>query len=219
LPPLPPEEDNYFRTHARRYALLLDLVRDLNPRKILVVGPSYESGLLREAFPAATVNTLGWYDDRFPLRQGEQHTDLDLNESEYPQLERHDLIVCGEVIEHLHVSPVSVLRFLAELLSPDGRLVLQTPNATALPKRLRLLIGRNPYEPIRDAPRNPGHFHEYTVPELRGLLEAAGLEVIRLITANYFNHGSRRNQLYRLVGPVLPGTLREGITVVARSSR
>jgi SAM-dependent methyltransferase len=219
LPPLPPEKDSYFRTHARRYALLLDLVRDLNPRKILVVGPSYESGLLREAFPDATVNTLGWHDHRFPLREGEQHTDFDLNESEYPELEPHDLIVCGEVIEHLHVPPLPVVRFLAEALSPEGRLVLQTPNAVALPKRLRMLIGRNPYAPIRNEPRNPGHYHEYTVKEVRGLLEAAGLDVLNLITANYFDHGSPQNRLYRAVGLVLPGTLREGITVVARSSR
>jgi SAM-dependent methyltransferase len=219
LPPLPPEDDSYLRTHSRRYRLLLDLVRDLSPRNILVVGPSYESALLREAFPEATVNTLGWYDDRFPLREGEQHTDFDLNEVDYPALEPHDLIVCGEVVEHLHVSPVPVLRFLAGLLTPTGRLVLQTPNATALPKRLRMLIGRNPYAPIRVEPRNPGHFHEYTVRELRDLLEMAGLEVLRLITANYFDHGSRQNRLYRAVGPVLPGTLREGITIVARPSK
>ena len=219
MPPLPPEDDSYFRTHVRRYRVLLDLVRNLSPRTILVVGPSYESALLREAFPEARVNTLGWYDDRFPLREGERHTDFDLNGSEYPELEPHDLVVCGEVLEHLHVPPVPVLQFLAGVLTPAGRLVLQTPNATALPKRLRMLIGRNPYAPIRDEPRNPGHFHEYTVRELRSLLAAAGLEVMRLITANYFDHGSRKNKLYRAVGPVLPATLREGITVVARSSR
>jgi SAM-dependent methyltransferase len=221
LPPLPPDNDGYLRTHSRRYALLIDLVRDVSPRprQILVVGPSYESALLRDAFPKASVNTLGWYDHRFPLREGERHTDFDLNESEYPELEPHDLIVCGEVLEHLHVPPVPVLRFLAGVLSAEGRLVLQTPNATALPKRLRMLIGRNPYAPIRDEPRNPGHFHEYTVRELRGLVEAAGLEVLRLITANYFDHGSRQNQLYRAVGPLLPRTLREGITVVARPRR
>ena len=219
MPPLPPDNEIYLRTHSRRYALLLDLVRELSPRKILVVGPSYESALLREAFPDATVNTLGWHDHRFPLRDGEQHTEFDLNEAEYPDLEPHDLIVCGEVIEHLHVSPVPVLRFLAGALAPDGRLVLQTPNATALPKRLRMLQGRNPYDPVRDEPRNPGHFHEYTIGELRDALEAAGLDVTRLITANYFDHGSRKNRLYRAVGPVLPGTLREGITVVARARR
>lgn len=221
MPPLPPSPDEqvYLRTHRRRYALLLDLVQVLNPRTILVVGPSYESALLRERLPAAVIDTLGWLDHRFPLREGERHTQVDLNDGEYPELEPHDVIVCAEVIEHLYVSPVPVLRFLAGGLAPGGNFVVQTPNATALPKRIRMLLGRNPYEPIRDEPANPGHFHEYTVGELRDAFEAAGLEITRLVTANYFDHGSRKNRAYRALGPLLPSTLREGITVVARSRR
>lgn len=221
MPPQPrsSDEEVYLRTHQRRYALLLDLVERLAPERILVVGPSFESALLRERLPDATVNTLGWLDHRFPLREGEQHVELDLNEGEYPELEPHDIVVCCEVIEHLHVPATQVLRFLATGLAPDGHLVLQTPNATALPKRLRMLLGRNPYEPIRDQPGNPGHFHEYTVPELRAAVEDAGLEVEQLLTANYFDHGSRKNRAYRAVGRTLPPTLREGITVVARSRR
>jgi len=81
------------------------------------------------------------------------------------------------------------------------------------------LIGRNPYAPIRNEPRNPGHFHEYTVGELRAAVVAAGLEVERVVTANYFDHGSQKNRIFRAVEPMLPGTLREGITVVARPRR
>jgi SAM-dependent methyltransferase len=221
LPPQPrnPDEQVYLRTHQRRYALLLDLVESLAPERILVVGPSFESALLRERLPGATVDTLGWLDHRFPHREGENHVELDLNADEYPELEPHDVVVCCEVIEHLHVPATRVLRFLATGLTPGGRLVLQTPNATALPKRLRMLLGRNPYEPIRDEPGNPGHFHEYTVPELRAAVEGAGLQVEQLLTANYFDHGSRKNRAYRAVGRALPATLREGITVVARSRR
>jgi SAM-dependent methyltransferase len=218
-PPHSPDEQVYLRTHSRRYALLLDLVEELAPMRILVVGPSFESALMRERLGDATVNTLGWLDHRFPLREGEQHLELDLNDGEYPVLEAHDVVVCCEVIEHLHVPAARVLRFLATGLAPDGHLVLQTPNATALPKRVRMLLGRNPYEPIRDEPGNPGHFHEYTVPELRAAVEGAGLEVERLLTANYFDHGSRKNRAYRAVGRALPPTLREGITVVARPRR
>jgi trans-aconitate methyltransferase len=218
-PPRSPEEQVYLRTHRRRYALLLDLVQELSPKTILVVGPSFESALLRDRFPGATIDTLGWLDHRFPLREGERHTQVDLNDSEYPELEPHDVIVCAEVIEHLHVSPVPVLRFLSGGLAPGGRLVVQTPNATALPKRIRMLLGRNPYEPIREESANPGHFHEYTVGELREAVEAAGLEISRLLTANYFDHGSRKNRAYRALGPLLPGTLREGITVVAQPRR
>jgi 2-polyprenyl-3-methyl-5-hydroxy-6-metoxy-1,4-benzoquinol methylase len=180
------------------------------------VGPSFETALLREALPAAQVNTLGWEDHRFPRREGEYHTQLDLNDSDYPELEPHDVIVCGEVIEHLHVALVPVLRFLSTGLSPRGSLVIQTPNAAALPKRLRMIVGRNPYEPIRSTPQNPGHFHEYTVGELRAALTDAGFEITRLVTANYFDHGSRKNRAFRALGPVVPRTLREGITVVAR---
>jgi hypothetical protein len=221
LPPQPRNADEqvYLRTHSRRYALLLDLVEGIAPQRVLVVGPSFESALLRERLPDTTVDTLGWLDHRFPLREAEYHIEFDLNSGEYPELEAHDVVVCCEVIEHLHVPAARVLRFLATALAPDGRLVLQTPNATALPKRLRMLLGRNPYEPIRDEPGNPGHFHEYTVPELRTAVEDAGLEVERLLTANYFDHGSRKNSAYRAVERVLPPTLREGITVVARSRR
>jgi hypothetical protein len=217
-PPRSPDEEVYLRTHAQRYAVLLDLIEGMAPRRILVVGPSFESALLRERFPDATVDTLGWLDHRFPLREGERHIELDLNAGEYPELEPHDVIVCCEVIEHLHVPATGVLRFLATGLASPGHLVLQTPNATALPKRIRMLLGRNPYEPIRSEPGNPGHFHEYTVPELRAAVEGAGLEITRLLTANYFDHGSRKNRAYRAVGSVLPPGLREGITVVARRS-
>jgi hypothetical protein len=226
-PPLPDlrtrygasEEQVYLRTHEARYRVLIELVAELAPRRILVVGPSYERVLLGEAFPGVTVNTLGWYDHRFPRGEGEQHTEFDLNEIDYPTLERHDVVVCAEVIEHLHVALVPVLRFLATGLEPDGRLILQTPNATALPKRLRMMLGRNPYDPIREERGNPGHFHEHTVGELLDAVEAAGLEVTRWLTANYFDHGSRKNRVYRALGPVLPRTLREGITVVARPGR
>jgi SAM-dependent methyltransferase len=217
--PRNPDEQVYLRTHARRYAVLLELVEGFAPKTILVVGPSYESVLLRETIPGATVDTLGWEDHRFPRVGGERHLQHDLNDPDYPELDRHDVIVCAEVIEHLHVPAEPVLRALAGGLAPDGHLVLQTPNATALPKRLRMVLGRNPYAPIRSQPGNPGHFHEYTVRELRDAVEAAGLEIERLVAANYFDHGSRKNRAYRALGPVLPRTLREGITVVARSSR
>jgi SAM-dependent methyltransferase len=217
LPQLP-EEHVYLRTHARRYQLLLEVVGELAPKTILVVGPSYESVLLREAL-TAKVDTLGWEDERFPRVDGETHVQHDLNDLDYPELEPHDVVVCCEVIEHLHVDAVPVLQRLARAVGPGGHLVLQTPNATALPKRVRMLLGHNPYEPIRHEPGNPGHFHEYTVGELRNAFDAAGFTIEREITANYFDHGSRKNRAYRALEPLLPGPLREGITVVAQPRR
>jgi SAM-dependent methyltransferase len=213
-----PEEQIYLRTHAQRYERLLGLVRPLSPTRLLVVGPSYETVLLRDAFPDATVNTLGWHDGRFPLREHESHVQFDLNDTDYPTLGLHDVVICSEVIEHLHVATVPVLRFLASGLAPGGHLILQTPNATALAKRIRMLFGRNPYDPIREESGNPGHFHEHTVDELVAAVEDAGLEVTRVLTENYFDHGSRKNHAYRALGRLMTRSLREGITVVARTS-
>ena len=212
---MPQPDDVYRRTHERRYALLLELVRELSPGRILVVGPSHESELLRQVAP---VDTLGWHDHRFPRLEGEQHHEHDLNDPAYPELGSYDAVVCAEVVEHLHVPAESVLGTLGSALTPGGHLVLQTPNATSLPKRLRMLVGRNPYEPIRDQARNPGHFHEYSLRELRQAVEAAGLDVERIVTANYFDHASPQNRLFRAVDRALPPTLREGITVLARRS-
>lgn len=216
MPKQLPDEAVYLRTHARRYELLSGLVREASPSSILVVGPSYDSVMLRDVVPGVPIDTLGWADHRFPRVEGERHVEHDLNDPAYPELGPYDVVVCGEVLEHLHVAPGPVLRRFASALAPGGRLILQTPNATALPKRLRMLLGRNPYDTIRDEERNPGHFHEYTVRELLRELERAGLRVERWLTENYFDHGSRKNRAFRAVGSVLPATLREGITVVAR---
>jgi hypothetical protein len=48
-------------------------------------------------------------------------------------------------------------------------------------------------------------------------VEDAGFEVTRVLTENYFNHGSRKNHAYRALGRLMPQTLREGITIVART--
>jgi SAM-dependent methyltransferase len=216
-PPPSIHDELYLRTHSRRYALLLELVQELMPERMLVVGPSYESVLLRDA-ARAKVDTLGWADHRFPRVEGERHVQHDLNETDYPALDGYDVIVCAEVIEHLHVPAGLVIQRLAHALVPGGRLVVQTPNAAGLPKRIRLLRGRNPYEPLRPEPGNPGHFREYTIRELREAVEGAGLTVDRVIAANYFDHGSRRNRAFRAVERVLPRTLRNGITLVAKRS-
>jgi hypothetical protein len=135
----------------------------------------------------------------------------------------------AEVLEHLYTAPQLVLGFVKSLLRPNGFLILQTPNAASLPKRLKLFFGRHPYEKIRTDPRNPGHYREYTISELRALAEEFGFRVERCVTAFYFDaryahdesgsgtggalFGGLKNVVYR----VLPPSLREGITVVWRA--
>ena len=214
---LTPEWRHYLAYHARRYATLTALARELlagvDAPRVLDVGPMFEVGLLRAA--GATVDTLGFPHPLFPPRDGERHVELDLNAPAGDGDGSYDLVVMAEVIEHLHTSPVTVLRHVATWLRPGGAILIQTPNAVALHKRLRMLAGRNPLEPIRADARNPGHFHEYTLGELRGAAAEAGLRVGGWRAENYFG-SSPGARAYARGGKLLPPRLRHGITIWLR---
>ena len=226
------ESRAYLEVHARRYAALLDTIAPLlapirarSPEaavRILDVGPGYQTELLRRRFPGAFVNTLGFEDTRLAARAGEDHYPFDLNDAQTPEscppLPEQDLVVLAEVLEHLHTSPVLVLRFLRSVLAGGGLLVIQTPNACALNRRLKMLLGRNPMEPIRESRTNPGHFHEYTVAELGDAAGRSGFTVETLRVANYFDGGSWKHEAFNGLSVLLPPRLREGITAVLRKT-
>jgi SAM-dependent methyltransferase len=221
-----PESRRYLETHALRYPILLGLVGEAlgrvtsTPPRVLDAGPSYELEAMRRLWPRVHVDSLGFEDPRLmPPRAGERHFEVDLagaaDESTWPKAEPYDLVVCAEVIEHLHAAPRAALRMLASLLRSGGTMLVQTPNGAALLHRLRLLLGKNPFEPIREDLHHAGHFHEYTVAELVALCREAGLEPTRVELHNYFLTGTRKNRLLVRAGGLLPPRLRQGITLAA----
>jgi len=221
------ESRQFLAYHSRRYSLLLRKVNAVaarvqsagrpGPLRILDIGPGFQTELLRQVFATSVINSLGFRDTRFQPRLQDRHFEFDLNDAQFadkwPVFEAHDVIVMAEVIEHLYTAPTLVLRCVASWLKSDGWLIVQTPNACSLHKRLRLLVGRNPYEPIRVTRNNPGHFHEYTRGELISMGGEAGLVPADVISTNYFDNGSLSHKLYNAVSRFLPGSLRQGITI------
>jgi SAM-dependent methyltransferase len=164
---------------------------------------------------------MGFANPLVPPREGERHIELDLNDVAWNAVEQrgdeqHDVVVLAEVIEHLHAPPQLVLGYLVGWLRPGGTLLVQTPNAVALHKRLRMLAGRSPFEPIRATRENPGHLHEYTLPELQDAARRAGLEPVSTVTANYFGEATLAGWAYGRLARVLPPSLRHGITMWLR---
>jgi SAM-dependent methyltransferase len=216
---------DYAAYHARRYDYLLAraleaALPEAEP-KVLDIGPSPFTERLRQRY--AHVTTLG-----FPLggteHMGLPHIPFDLAwAADGRPIEtdvRFDLVVFAEVLEHLTVPPEAVLPALAAVMRPGAALLLQTPNAASLFKRLELLFGRNPYEPLRLSRDNPGHFREYTGAELAAALRASGFEPVAHAFENYFPRPPTRGlrpgrRLLEALERAVP-TLREGQTVVAR---
>jgi len=219
----------YLTYHADRLAFLVNLIgarldryTGSAPRRVrlLDVGPHFLTSLLHHFFADRIVlHTIGWENERLaPSRIIDKHTPFDLNDAHdqtrWPLDEPYDIIVMAEVLEHLHTAPRLVLAFFTKLLDDRGSLIIQTPNAAALRHRVKMLLGRNPFEPIRETRSNPGHFREYTGKELVAICEKAGLECERLAYIDYWP----TYLVLRIVQRLNP-RLRNGLTLLLRKRR
>ncbi|MES2136448.1 MAG: bifunctional 2-polyprenyl-6-hydroxyphenol methylase/3-demethylubiquinol 3-O-methyltransferase UbiG [Pseudomonadota bacterium] len=100
---------------------------------------------------------------------------IDYRAGELEQLEgQFDLITCMEVIEHV-ADPAAFVNALGRRLTPEGLLILSTPNATGWSKLLMITIA----EGIGQIPKGTHDFDKFIAPErMKVLLSDAGLKCI-----------------------------------------
>ena len=186
---------------------------------MLDVGPGFQTLLLRERLSGAQIDGLG-FPGELPTDPPSEHFHVDLNQvadpAQRPALDGYDLVLMLETIEHLYIAPRALFAYLGSGLRKGGYLVVGTPNAIALHKRLRMLAGRPPIGPLPDDSFGEAHLHEYTTPELVSAGKRAGLQVFEARGTNYFGTGPL-SRAYGAVGRVLPASLRHGIMVTFRA--
>jgi len=103
---------------------------------------------------------------------------LDLNTGDFDRLKvvaPYDLIVFTEVLEHLSISPIVLLRQLIALLASDGLLYLTTPNFFRLENLAKIGRRQNPLPmyPVDNTDRHH-HTREYAMAELLAVITEAG---------------------------------------------
>ena len=223
---LGPEMQTYFAYNRGRYVALAGIVsalvyrlRDRGPVRLLDVGPGYQTLMFNRLWPEIHIDTIGFPDDKFPPLPGEQRIHFDLNSASDTALlpalpAKYDLVTYCEVVEHLYTSPVHSLRFLGSALTPNGYMLVTTPNGVALHRRVRLLFGRNPQELIREDLSNPGHYREYARRELIEIAHRAGLSEVSTRMGHYTSTGSLSSRIFGAVTPSLPGDLRKDMAIV-----
>jgi SAM-dependent methyltransferase len=128
-------------------------------------------------------NRMGSTDSAFPLLEaaGVMLHSIDF----WPRLELGlengtiDVATSLDVIEHLPGHPLQHLREIRRVLKPDGTLLLASPNAASLMKRLKQLAGQHPYMDFDTWTSDPyyQHYREYTTKEHIRLLERSGFDV------------------------------------------
>jgi SAM-dependent methyltransferase len=102
-----------------------------------------------------------------------------------------DVVLFCEVLEHLLEDPLFPLREIQRVLNPGGTLILTTPNATRLENVARLLAAENIHDPYSGYGPYGRHNREYTLKELKLLLEHAGFQLDTAFSADV--HENRAN--------------------------
>ena len=99
---------------------------------------------------------------------------------DFPWNEKFDIIIFTEVLEHLNFHPVATLKKIHQLLKPNGRLYLSTPDAsewgriTTYYKNFDdMPYQKNTSEIIDD------HIFQYNKEELLNILEESGFNVMK----------------------------------------
>jgi 2-polyprenyl-3-methyl-5-hydroxy-6-metoxy-1,4-benzoquinol methylase len=87
-----------------------------------------------------------------------------------------DVVIAGDILEHLADPPLGLDRALAQL-APGGRVLVSVPNVAFLQVRLGLLFGR--FEYARRGILDSTHLRFFTLRSLLALLRGAGLTVTR----------------------------------------
>jgi len=107
----------------------------------------------------------------------------------------YDAILCLGVVEHVPHTPRVLLDALRRLLAPGGLLVIDTPNTAYLYNRQKLARGQTvmvPLEVLYDTELPfEGHHREYTVDEVRWLIDRLQLEPVTIETFNYSIYSMR----------------------------
>lgn len=184
-------ELEYFYFHQSRYEYLLKLLVGFSKEaKILDIGSAYLHllmGLKELGFNqlyGADKGGLG-----VPTKRSEDFNiemkQIDLAEKIPFDDNFFDIIIFTEVLEHLNFYPGPMFKEFSRILKLGGKFILTTPNLTRLNNKIKFLIGKSIHPDIRYDYSISPHIREYTASELRYLTEQAGMQVEKIIYADF----------------------------------
>lgn len=190
-------QQEYGNQHKERFWELLNTMKLLFEKmtcpKMLEFGISEFSGFYKEIFPEIEFTTsdrpvaedyIGFTPEICrKISRCNQHIPLDLcdyralQEFGHIHARKYDLLLLTEVLEHLTIHPLDILRPLLQTVKAEGHLYLTTPNFFRSENRILMADWKNPQEFYPSQEDNwdaHHHYREYCQKEMVNIIQKAG---------------------------------------------
>ncbi len=199
----PPQEmANYCKQDFRRFVYTYGLARDLSGKCLELGANPYFTTILLQDFTELKLDLANYFgpnrdnlitqevsykefksSEQLSIELKSSH--FNIEEEQFPfKDEEFDVVLFCEIIEHLLINPVAVLKEIKRVLKPNGTLILTTPNVSRLENVARMIAGVNIYDPYSGYGPYGRHNREYNKHELYLLLDYLGFTVDVMFTAD-----------------------------------
>ena len=109
-----------------------------------------------------------------------------------------DIVTIFDVTEHLLGGPLYLLKEIFRILKKGGKILLSGPNSLYILRRIRLLLGKNPYIYFNDWIKDNyySHYREYDKVEQVELLKLSGFKNIKTTMSVEPSRTQAKNRYY-----------------------
>lgn len=130
-----------------------------------------------------------------------------------------DLALCFDTLEHLNFYPLPVFQSLVRIISPQGILIVTTPNQLTIGMLKHFILRKSIHQDIRTPYTVGTHYRCYTLDEVSYLMKKAGLEVTRRAYLEFppMYLGSFQRRLHGLITNVIKAWANNMIVVGKKS--
>lgn len=174
----------------RRIRIMLDFLKGRSIKRMLDIGSVPE---MTEIFANALhCETLGINISEKVVNSGKKNSGIRFMQGDIESAkinEKFDLIICGEVIEHM-TDVDAFIEKLKNMLNRDGYLLLTIPNLSSLFNKISILFGWQPrgINPFRKILLNPftkydynwGHVSMFTFYAMKKFLRENGFDMLKI---------------------------------------
>jgi glycosyltransferase involved in cell wall biosynthesis len=188
-------KNNPYSSHSK----ILNLVsRFCSGKEILDVGAS--RGYLVEHLVKAGYHATAIEKDPQQAREIEVICEkvytMDIEETVPPQDEVYDLIIFGDVLEHLR-NPWEVLKRYSDCLREGGKIIVSLPNTVHIIVRMMILLGK--FEYMARGPLDKTHLRFFTKKSATKMVKEAGFTIDRVEVTSALSFINSKSRVFSLV--------------------